>query len=54
MFSFIDKRTKTDEEDAIILSTIQSASIEIANLQKERLKRKQRSKKIRILEYLEK
>jgi len=37
-FSFIDKRTNTNEEDAIILSTIQSASIEIANIQKERLK----------------
>lgn len=37
-FRFIDKRAKTHEEEAIILSTIQSASIEIANLQKERLK----------------
>ncbi|GAA3510861.1 hypothetical protein GCM10022393_25620 [Aquimarina addita] len=37
-FSFIDKRAKTDKEEGIILSIIQSASIEIANLQKERLK----------------
>lgn len=37
-FRFINKRNKTNEEEAIILSTIQSASIEIANLQKERLK----------------
>lgn len=37
-FSFIDKRAKTSEEEFIILSTIQSASIEIANIQKERLK----------------
>lgn len=37
-FRFIDKRAKTNEDEAIILSTIQSASIEIANLQKEKLK----------------
>lgn len=37
-FRFINKRSETNEEEAIILSTIQSASIEIANLQKERLK----------------
>lgn len=37
-FSFIDKRTETNEEDDIILSIIQSVSIDIANLQKERLK----------------
>jgi len=37
-FRFIDKRAKTNEDEAIILSTIQSASIEIANIQKERLK----------------
>ncbi|MBL4905789.1 MAG: S8 family peptidase [Flavobacteriaceae bacterium] len=37
-FHFIDKRAKTSEEESIILSIIQSASIEIANLQKERLK----------------
>lgn len=36
-FSFIDKRSKTNEEESIILSTIQSASIEVANLQKDRL-----------------
>tara|TARA_R100000935_G_scaffold21946_1_gene40703 strand:+ start:45337 stop:47754 length:2418 start_codon:yes stop_codon:yes gene_type:complete len=37
-FRFIDKRAKTNEEEAIILSAIQSASIEIANLQRDRLK----------------
>lgn len=37
-FRFIDKRSKTNEEEAIILSFIQSVSIEIANLQKVRLK----------------
>lgn len=37
-FRFIDKRTETNDEEAIILSTIQSTSIEIYNLQKERLK----------------
>lgn len=37
-FSFIDKRVKTNEDESIILSSIQSASVEIANLQKERLK----------------
>lgn len=37
-FRFIDKRIETNDEEAIILSTIQSTSIEIANLQKERLK----------------
>jgi len=37
-FSFIDKRADTYEEEDIILSTIQSVSIEIYNLQKERLK----------------
>lgn len=37
-FRFIDKRSNTIEEEAIILSFIQSVSIEIANLQKVRLK----------------
>ena len=37
-FSFIDKRIETNEEDHLILSIIQSVSIDIANLQKERLK----------------
>ena len=37
-FRFIDKRIKTNERESIILSTIQSASIDIANHQKERLK----------------
>ena len=37
-FRFIDKRADTYEEEAIILSTIQSVSVEIANLQKKRLK----------------
>ncbi len=35
---FINKRTKTNKEENIILSIIQSVSIEIASLQKERLK----------------
>lgn len=37
-FRFIDERVKTNEDEAIILSAFQSASIEIASLQKERLK----------------
>jgi len=37
-FRFIDKRSKTNEVESIILSTIQSVSFEIASLQKERLK----------------
>jgi hypothetical protein len=37
-FRFINKRSKTNEKEAIILSFIQSASIEISNLQKIRLK----------------
>jgi hypothetical protein len=38
-FRFINKRTKTNENEGIILSAIQSVSIDVANLQKERLKR---------------
>lgn len=37
-FRFINKRTKTNKEESIILSIIQSVSNEIASLQKERLK----------------
>lgn len=37
-FRFIDKRVKTEENGSIILSAIQSASVDTANLQKQRLR----------------